>query len=73
MAACYRLVCVSPFHSWGVLQAKSAPTEGKPGSSKSSSSGEHGSVIAQFVGKAEEPKQITVATKGTGVHIHVSL
>lgn len=60
----YRVVCASSIHTWGALEArmKGANLEGKPGGSKGS--GEHGSVLAQFVGKTEEPKQVTVGTKG---------
>lgn len=56
----YRVVCVSCVHTWGALGAKmGVRPEGKRGGS-----GEHGSVLAQFVGKAKEQKQVTVATKG---------
>ncbi len=52
-----RLVCVSSFHM-GAVRAQSAKSK------KPKGGGEHESVLTQFVGKAEEPKQVTVATKG---------
>ena len=55
------LVCLSSLHTWGMLGAR------KVGPKESKSEGEQGSVLAQFAGKAEEPKQVTVATKGQKV------
>ena len=47
--------CMSSLHTWEVLRAKT---------SRSESGREQGSVLTQFVGKNDEPKQVTVATKG---------
>jgi hypothetical protein len=39
---------------------------GKAEPKGSRSGGEHGSVLAEFVGKEKDPKQLTVAGKGNG-------
>lgn len=57
-----RLECAR-LHTWGVLKSQAEPAKKKSKDSKSSG-GEYGSVLTQFVGKAQEPKQVTVSTKG---------
>ena len=50
-------------HTWGVLGSKARSSEIKPKESK----GEHGSVLTQIVGKKEDPKQLTVASRGQDI------
>lgn len=53
----YGFICAY-LHTWQPLRSKAKPAKSKK------SGGEYGSVLTQFVGKKEEPKQITVSTKG---------
>ena len=67
MSSCHRNTGVLSLHTWGALRTAAEPRPKGQGDSgrRSGGSGEQqGSVLAQFVGKAEEPKQVTVATKG---------
>ena len=53
------MVGASPIHTRGMA---SGPA--KPERKGSGGSGEHGSVLAEFIGREKEPKQLTAAGKG---------
>lgn len=55
----FSVMSVSPVYTRGLA---SGPA--KPERKRSGSGGEHGSVLAEFVGREKEPKQLTVAGKG---------